>query len=72
MTALRQKLPLAGSKPNFRFTPKADSTRKSRHVRKVLLAQPVDATQASNLSAGVSNAKVLRGRSFSWRATLFR
>src|ERR1700737_1821705 len=35
-------------------------------------AQPVDATQASNLSAGVSNARVLRGRSFSWRATLFR
>jgi hypothetical protein len=42
------------------------------HVRFGLPAQPVDATQASNLSAGVSNAKVLRGRSFSWRATLFR
>jgi hypothetical protein len=28
-------------------------------------AQPVDATQALNLSAGVSNARVLRGRSFS-------
>jgi hypothetical protein len=28
-------------------------------------AQPVDATQASNLSAGVSNCKVSRGRSFS-------
>jgi hypothetical protein len=28
-------------------------------------AQPVDATQALNLSAGVSNCKVLRGRSFS-------
>jgi hypothetical protein len=27
-------------------------------------AQLVDATQALNLSAGVSNAKVLRGRSF--------
>jgi len=25
-----------------------------------------------NLSAGVSNCKVSRGRSFSWRATLFR
>src|SRR6266481_10009301 len=37
-----------------------------------LPAQPVDATQALNLSAGVSNAMVLRGRSFSWRATLFR
>ena len=28
-------------------------------------AEPVDATQALDLSAGVSNAKVLRGRSFS-------
>src|SRR3974390_2322373 len=34
--------------------------------------QPVDATQALNLSAGVSNPRVLRGRSLSWRATLFR
>src|SRR5260370_135732 len=34
--------------------------------------QPVDATQGSSLSAGVSNCKVSRGRSFSWRATLFR
>jgi hypothetical protein len=30
-----------------------------------LSAQPVDATQALNLSAGVSNVKVLRGRSLS-------
>jgi hypothetical protein len=30
-----------------------------------LPAQRVDATQASNLSAGVSNCKVSRGRSFS-------
>jgi hypothetical protein len=37
-----------------------------------LPAQPVDATQALNLSAGVSNCKVWRGRSFSWRATMFR
>jgi hypothetical protein len=44
----------------------------SPNVRYALLAQPVDATQALNLSAGVSNSKVLRGRSFSWRATLFR
>jgi hypothetical protein len=29
-----------------------------------LPAQPVDATQALNLSAGVSNCKVSRGRSF--------
>jgi hypothetical protein len=28
-------------------------------------AQPVDATQVLNLSAGVSNPKVFRGRSFS-------
>jgi hypothetical protein len=43
--------------------------RKWRDVRlesvKRLPAQPVDATQALNLSAGVSNSKVLRGRSFS-------
>src|SRR5713226_24367 len=38
-----------------------------RPVRKWMPAQPVDATQALNLSAGVSNAMVLRGRSFSWR-----
>ena len=31
----------------------------------ILPAQPVDATQALNLSAGVSNCKVSRGRSFS-------
>jgi hypothetical protein len=30
-------------------------------------AQPVDATQALNFSAGVSNPRVLRGRSLSWR-----
>ena len=35
-------------------------------------AQPVDATQALNLSAGVSNCKVSRGRSLSRRATLLR
>jgi hypothetical protein len=34
-------------------------------VRYWLPAQPVDATQALNLSAGVSNCKVLRGRSLS-------
>ena len=34
-------------------------------VRFPLSAQPVDATQALNLSAGVSNVKVLRGRSLS-------
>ncbi len=35
------------------------------NVRFQVLAQPVDATQALNLSAGVSNVKVLRGRSLS-------
>ena len=34
-------------------------------VRFGLPAQPVDATQALNLSAGVSNCKVSRGRSLS-------
>jgi hypothetical protein len=34
-------------------------------VRLALPAQPVDATQALNLSAGVSNCKVSRGRSLS-------
>src|SRR6266851_7699790 len=42
------------------------------HVRFALPAQPVDATQALNFSAGVSNPRVLRGRSLSWRATLLR
>ena len=37
-----------------------------------LPSQSVDATQALNLSAGVSNPNVLRGRSFSCRATLLR
>jgi len=32
-----------------------------------LPAQPVDATQALNFSAGVSNPRVLRGRSLSWQ-----
>src|ERR1700692_4181658 len=51
-------------------------TRKWRAVRGesalTLPAQRVDATRALNLSAGVSNCKVSRGRSFSCRATLFR
>ena len=34
-------------------------------IRCHLPAQPVDATQALNLSAGVSNCKVSRGRSLS-------
>jgi hypothetical protein len=35
------------------------------NVRFWMPAQPVDATQALNLSAGVSNCKVSRGRSLS-------
>ena len=35
----------------------------------VLPFQPIDATHALNLSAGVSNSKVFRGLSFNWRAT---
>jgi hypothetical protein len=34
-----------------------------------LRLQPIDATQALNRSAGVSNSNVLRGRSFNRRAT---
>src|SRR5258707_2342977 len=45
--------------------PKADVAQRGRHVRFVQPAQPVDATQALNLSAGVSNCKVSRGRSLS-------
>jgi hypothetical protein len=37
-----------------------------------LSSQPVDATHALNLSAGVSNCNVFLGRSFNWRAILLR
>ena len=47
------------------FARRTNSSQTSRHVRKVQPAQPVDATQALNLSAGVSNCKVSRGRSLS-------
>ena len=40
-------------------------------VRRQMPAPPVDATQALNLSAGVSYFKVSRGRSLSCRAALF-
>jgi hypothetical protein len=43
----------------------AEQACRSGNVRNALPAQPVDATQVLNLSAGVSNAKVFRGRSFS-------
>jgi hypothetical protein len=34
--------------------------------------QPVNATHSLNFSAGVANSSVLRGRSLSCRATLFK
>src|SRR5712664_1046279 len=54
------------------FTVRVDPVMKpaSSVARKTIIsglplpAQPVDATQALNLSAGVSNCKVSRGRSF--------
>src|SRR5712664_2669590 len=51
--------------------PHLDSTKMRKALYEQMLselhlpAQPVDATQALNLSAGVSNCKVSRGRSFS-------
>ena len=48
-----------------RCSPKATGSGVRSYVRNSLPAQPVDATQVLNLSAGVSNAKVFRGRSFS-------
>src|SRR5436190_23341379 len=44
---------------------RADLNSRMLNVRSSLPAQPVDATQALNLSAGVSNCKVSRGRSLS-------
>ena len=51
--------PLLGHGP-YSFGPLVTS-----YVHDLLPPQPVDATQALNLSAGVSNPKVLRGRSLS-------
>ena len=50
----------------------ADISQCNGYVRFTLPAHPVAATHALNLSAGVSNPRVSRGRSLSWRATLFR
>src|SRR6266404_4326900 len=68
------------STPSFRLSERAAiplcTKRTSQDVgpfvRSRVPAQPVDATQALNFSAGVSNPRVLRGRSLSWRATLLR
>jgi hypothetical protein len=43
----------------------SDAVGRELFVRFRVPAQPVDATQALNLSAGVSNPKVSRGRSLS-------
>jgi hypothetical protein len=47
--------------------PVADIQFDAINVRYRVPAQPVYATRALNLSAGVSNPKVLRGRSLSWQ-----
>jgi hypothetical protein len=53
---------------NYRFS-NGGTSRTCRSIRRTsaveMPAQPVDATQALNLSAGVSNCKVSRGRSLS-------
>ena len=55
-------MPRSGRRPQHQT-----ATRREDCAMSVLAlpAQPVDATQALNLSAGVSNCKVSRGRSFS-------
>jgi hypothetical protein len=72
MTAVGQKRTFGNVRHESASPLKADVDRRAGHVRFVLPAQPVDATQALNFSAGVSNPRVLRGRSLSWRATLLR
>ena len=47
-----------------KYVQRRKSKIRALNVRYVLPAQPVDATHALNLSAGVSNPNVLRGRSF--------
>ena len=68
------KLWLAGNLRNWRLaeyellqmkTTLQDARTLFPNVPKAVPAQPVDATQVLNLSAGVSNPKVFRGRSFS-------
>jgi hypothetical protein len=50
---------------NLVFTSLSGVFVSARKIPFPVSAQPVDATQALNLSAGVSNVKVLRGRSLS-------
>ena len=57
--------------PKIKVVSFSDARRNFLDVRFVLPPQLVDATHALNLSAGVSNSKVLRGRSLSCRATAF-
>ena len=58
------KISLANPEPSTHGTFETCSLAANKSVYRVP-AQPVDATQALNLSAGVSNCKVSRGRSFS-------
>jgi hypothetical protein len=51
--------------PDVSVGSKADIRPGPREIRFTLPAQPVDATQALNLSAGVSYFKVSLGRSLS-------
>src|SRR5437016_5337325 len=55
-------MPQSGRRPQHQ---KRKSARLNGMSGLPLPAQPVDATQALNFSAGVSNCKVSRGRSFS-------
>jgi hypothetical protein len=68
----KQKLAIADKDLETHRTPAMSPSGPSRHLPRCsdtsgigMPAQPVDATQALNLSAGVSNCKVSRGRSFS-------
>ena len=64
-TALQAHRSAAVPLRNVAYGSLADILQCPKGVRFTLPAQPVDATQALNLSAGVSNCKVSRGRSLS-------
>jgi len=66
LAVLNGAAPLAEASNNSaRAPPTRRSLFRPTNVPLWLPAQAVDATQALNLSAGVSNCKVSRGRSFS-------
>ena len=58
-----EKADLQISSLNYRLVPEADAQKIEESGNLRLPPQPVDATHALNLSAGVSNSKVFRGRS---------